>query len=715
MSSLRLTTPITTLHRAGKSVEKKMEQLGIMCARDLLFHFPFRYEDYRSVVAIKDVMSGVDLTIKGTIELIANKRSPRKRTMITEAVVRDETDAIRVIWFGQPFIAKVLKVGEEVYLSGTVKEDVFGLQMASPAYERVREDRQATHTARIVPMYPLTSGVTQKQMRFLVEQVLSLTAEIKEWIPEQILRENKLVPLSHAIQKVHFPENHEERIEAERRLKFGELFVLQLRAELIRQSSARQQAPHIEFKEKEIREFVQSLPFTLTLDQKKSAWEIFQDIGNAHPMNRLLQGDVGSGKTIVAGMAAHLSFLNGFQTVIMAPTEILATQHYQTLTALFEDKMCVGLLTGSQIQSSKSKVQNESKKATKQEIKKQIAEGSLSVVIGTHALLTEDTQFHKLGLVVIDEQHRFGVEQRKKIRDKSGMEGMYPHFLSMTATPIPRSYALTLYGDLDVSYIKTKPAGRKDIVTRLVEPSKRDRAYAFIREQVQKGRQVFVVCPLIEQGASGKEQLTKNTDNVSLTTHHSPLQSEKKTVLSEYEKLSTKIFPDLRVGYLHGKMKSKEKEGIMKKFAAGEIDILVSTSVIEVGVNIPNASIMMIEGAERFGLAQLHQFRGRVGRAEHQSYCILFTESESAASKARLEYFSRTLDGFALAEYDLETRGPGEVYGTTQSGMSELRLATMRDQDIIKAAREAARGIDFEKYTELKDRVQEWEARVHME
>ncbi len=704
MSALRLTTPVSELHRVGKNLEKKLNVLGIIRAQDILFHFPFRYEDYRSVVPIANVMPGVDLTIKGTIELIANKRSPRKRTMITEAVVRDETDVIRVIWFGQPFIAKILKVGDEVYLSGAIKEDVFGTHMTSPAYERVREDKQATHTARIVPMYPLTSGVTQKQMRFLVEQVLPLAEQITEWIPHSILVENKLITLSEAIQKIHFPENHEERVCAERRLKFGELFILQLRAELIRQSSARQHAPHIGFKEKEIREFVQSLPFELTVDQKKSAWEIFQDIGQGSPMNRLLQGDVGSGKTIVAGLSAYLSFLNGYQSVIMAPTEILATQHYETLIKLFGDKISIGLLTGSQVESRKSKVheaESKSRKLEKQEVKKQINEGLIDLVIGTHALLTEDTQFHQLGLVVIDEQHRFGVEQRKTIRDKSGMEGMYPHFLSMTATPIPRSYALTLYGDLDVSYIKTKPAGRKDIITRLVEPNKREKAYGFIREQVEKGRQVFVVCPLIEQK-------TKEGENVSLV-------SEKKTVLSEYEKLSTKIFPDLRVGYLHGKMKSKEKEGIMKKFAAGETDILVSTSVIEVGVNIPNASIMMIEGAERFGLAQLHQFRGRVGRAEYQSYCILFTEVENVVSKGRLEYFAKTLDGFVLAEYDLETRGPGEVYGTAQSGMEELRLATMRDQDIIRAARESARGMDFEKFPELKERVQEWEARVHME
>ncbi len=706
--SMKLTTPVSVLHRVGDTLKKKLAQLGITTARDVLFHFPFRYEDYRSVVSIAQVVPNVDLTIKGKIELIASKRSPRKRMMITEAVVNDETGQIRVIWFGQPFITKVLHVGDEVYFSGGVKEDMFGVHMVGPAYEKVREDKHATHTARIVPMYPLTSGITQKQMRFLVEQVLPIAEEVKEWIPIHILQENHLVSLSEAIRMIHFPENHEERVQALRRLKFGELFILQLRAELIRQSNARHKAPKIEFRENEIREFVQSLPFQLTPDQKKAAWEIFQDIGREMPMNRLLQGDVGSGKTIVAGMIAYLSFLNGYQAVLMAPTEIVARQHYDTLSQLFDARITIGLLTGSQFQSSRADTSEiKSKEGKKTEIKKQIAEGTINISIGTHALLTEDTQFHKLGLVVIDEQHRFGVEQRKTIKDKSGMEGMYPHFLSMTATPIPRSYALTLYGDLDVSYIKTKPVGRKPIITRLVEANKRDRAYQFIREQVNGGRQVFVVCPLIEEKPAKDSE-----EQISATA---TFASEKKTVLSEYEKLSTKIFPDLRVGYLHGKMKSKEKENIMGQFSRGEIDILVSTSVIEVGVNIPNATIMMIEGAERFGLAQLHQFRGRVGRAEHQSYCILFIENGSKKAEERLQYFARTLDGFELAEYDLETRGPGEVYGTAQSGMEELKLATMRDQDLIRAARIAARDIDFKEYGELKERVKEWESRVHME
>lgn len=707
-ASLSLSTSIKNLDRVGDKLQKKLGLLGIHTARDLLFHFPFRYEDYRSIVPIAEVVSGVNLTIKGTIELIANKRSPRKRTMITEAVVSDGVEQIRVIWFGQPFIAKTLKVGDEVYLSGGVKEDMFGVHMTSPAYEKVREDKETTHTARIVPLYPLTAGVTQKQLRFLVEQVLPLASRITEWIPKSILTSHHLIPLPDAIRMIHFPPSHEARVMAEERLKFGELFVLQLRAELIRQSNIRHEAPLIEFREQEIRDFVHSLPFELTADQKKSAWEIFQDMGRASPMNRLLQGDVGSGKTVVAGMSAYLAHLNGYQSVIMAPTEILATQHYETLTALFGTKMEVGLLTSTQGKSKKEKVKEESKNTQKRDLKKDIAHGSLGLIIGTHALLTEDTQFSKLGLVVIDEQHRFGVAQRKTIRDKSGMEGVYPHFLSMTATPIPRSYALTLYGDLDVSYIKTKPVGRKPIITKVVEPKNRDKAYQFIRDQVKQGRQIFVVCPLIEEGTKNKEQKAD-------TVHGASFASEKKTVLSEYEKLSKNIFSDLRVSYVHGKLKSQEKDETMKKFSAGEIDILVSTSVIEVGVNIPNATIMMIEGADRFGLAQLHQFRGRVGRALHQSYCILFTDTDSVKATERLQYFARTLDGFELAEYDLETRGPGEVYGTAQSGLSELRLATMQDHELIRKARESARGVDFAKYPELKERVKEWEEQVHME
>jgi ATP-dependent DNA helicase RecG len=386
----------------------------------------------------------------------------------------------------------------------------------------------------------------------------------------------------------------------------------------------------------------------------------------------------------------------------MAPTEILASQHYETLQKIFENyDVKIALLSRTQFQVLNYAFTTKAKKSQKEEVIEKIKDGTVQIIIGTHALLSENVKFKKLGLVVVDEQHRFGVEQRKTIRDKSGQKNITPHFLSMTATPIPRSFALTLYGDLDLSIIKTKPSGRKPILTRLVEPKNRQKAYDFIRAQVAQGRQVFVICPLITESTKDEKQIES--------------LDEKKTVLKEYEKLSQEIFPKLRVDFLHGKLKGNEKDEKMKKFAAGETDILVSTSVVEVGVNIPNASVMMIEDAELFGLAQLHQFRGRVGRSIHQSYCFLLTDSSSQSAMDRLRFFEKTLDGFELSEYDLQTRGPGEVYGTSQSGMMNLRLASLQDSDIIRLARDLARGIDFKNYPTLKEKLRDWEKKVHLE
>ncbi len=591
------------------------------------------------------------------------------------------------MWFGQPFLTKNLQVGDEIYLSGRVSSDMLGVQMVSPMYER---GTAGAHIARIVPMYPLTAGITQKQLRFLISQVIPLAKEVEDWLPEDLRERVDLMPLAEAIRAIHFPETLDEVKHAERRLKFDELFVLQLRAEMIRQALKRSVAPALAFQEIEVKEFVAGLPFTLTNDQKVAAWEMLQDMQKTEPMNRLLEGDVGSGKTVVAALVMYNAVLSGAQAAIMAPTEILAKQHMVSLAGLLPEQR-LALLTSSEARAVNVELNEKTKKGIEEEVKQKIATGHVDIVVGTHALLTRDVQFHNLGLIVVDEQHRFGVDQRKILKEKSGNPDVTPHFLSMTATPIPRSFALTLYGDLDVSFIRQKPAGRKEIKTRLVAPHHRQKAYDFIRTQVQQGRQVFVICPLIEAA------------------------DEKKSVMTEFKKLSTQIFSDLHVAYLHGKMKPKEKDEVMAKFVTGTVDVLVSTSVVEVGVNILNASVMMIEGAERFGLAQLHQFRGRVGRAEHQSYCFLFTDVSSQEAQKRLAFFEKTTDGFALAEYDLQTRGPGDVYGTTQSGMMQLRLATMRDVDLIKVARDVARGVDFEKYPTLKAKVQEWETTVHLE
>jgi len=691
---MKLTTCITQLNRVGEALEKRLKRLGINTVRDLLMYFPFRYEDFSTIANISEVEDGQQVTIKGRIMLIQAKRSPRRRTFMTEAVIADDTGQLKIIWFGQPYIAKTMKVGEEYYFSGKITLDMFGLQLKSPSYEKVKKDGTTTHTARIVPMYPLTSGITHKQMRFLLDQVIHLTKEFEDWIPEDIQKKVNIIPLADAVRYIHFPDTNEQLKQAEIRLKFDELFLLQLRAEMVRQALRRSKAEKITFQEKETKEFVSSLSFELTKDQKVSAWEIIQDMGREDPMNRLLEGDVGSGKTVVSALVALNAILNHKQVVVMAPTEILARQHFASFSALLQKQnILIALLVQSGVEMFGNEIQEKTKAGRKREVLESIKKGNSPFVIGTHALLSEGVEFHDLGLVIVDEQHRFGVDQRKRLKEKSGNTETTPHFLSMTATPIPRSFALALYGDLDISIIKTMPKGRKPIDTKLIEPHKRESAYDFIRSQVKSGRQVFVICPLIEE----------NKEN------------EKKSVMSEYKMLAEKIFPDLCVGYLHGKMKPKEKDDSMNAFAQGEIDILVSTSVVEVGVNVPNASVMMIEGAERFGLAQLHQFRGRVGRSVYQSYCFLLTESESEKAQKRLEKFASTVDGFALAEYDLETRGPGEVYGTTQSGLMNLRLASLKDTEIIKKAREIARDIDFSHYHSLKEKVKEWESGIHLE
>ncbi len=733
---MKLTTKVSQLNRVGEVLARRLKHLGIETVEDLLFYYPFRYEDFSQSEQIKKLKEGEQVTVRGKVELIANKRSPRKGKIITEAVVADDADRLRVVWFGQPFIAKTIHVGDTVFLSGKVSRDMFGLVMKSPSYEKEKKlakqhledissqqkdgDIEQTHTGRLVPIYSLTAGITQKQLRFLISQVISLSSTLEEWLPVEILEGADLIPIQDAVKAIHFPEDRTDLQQAKKRLKFDELFILQLRAEMIRQSIKREEAPKLVFQETLIKEFVQRLPFTLTNAQKIATWEILQDIQKSEPMNRLLEGDVGSGKTVVAAMCLYNAVLNGYQGVLMAPTEILAKQHFESIVSLLGEACAVALLTGSETgncqpkadppRAEKLEIGEKTKKGKRAELLKFVKNGTANIIVGTHALLVDEVKFKQLGLVIVDEQHRFGVEQRKTIREKSGVGGMTPHFLSMTATPIPRSFALTLYGDLDLSIINQMPANRKPIQTRLVDPHQREKAYGFIRSQVKEGRQVFVICPLIskEQGTRNKEQDVEPSRLLSL-------QDERKTVMEEYEKLKNHVFPDLRVGYLHGKMKSAEKDVMMKQFAAGEIDILVSTSVVEVGVNIPNASVMMIEGAERFGLAQLHQFRGRVGRSEYQSYCFLFTESQSDSSRGRLEFFEKTLDGFKLAEYDLNTRGPGEVYGTSQSGLMNFRLASMKDTAIIKLARDTARGIDFEKYPLLKEKVKEWEGRVHLE
>lgn len=716
---MNLHTPLVEINHISKSLGTKLKKLGLLTVQDLLFFLPFRYEDYSQVREIDSLSAGEQVSIRGRVVAIKSHRAWKSKRLVTEALLADDGGQIPVVWFGQTFITKILAQGSVVYLSGKVTDGKIGLQMVNPSYEKesaqkARGEVGLTHTARIVPMYHLTSGITQKQIRFLVSQIIHLTEEITEWIPEDILEKADLVPLSEAVRGIHFPEDEVDLKQSLRRLKFGELYILQLRAEMVRQTLKRFSAEKIIFHEKQIKDFVDKLPFQLTQAQRISAWEIFRDMEKDEPMNRLLEGDVGSGKTVVAAMALYNTVLNGYQAVLMAPTEILALQHFESFNKLLsKEGVKIGLVTRSDKRLNQELgIMNDEQKRKK--LDSSFIIHNSDIVIGTHALLSEKVEFDKLGLVIVDEQHRFGVEQRKTMREKTGNPKVLSHFLSMTATPIPRSFALTLYGDLDLSIINEMPADRKIIKTRLVESYNRIKAYDFIKKQVKEGRQVFVICPLIE----AKEKKEKDNNEIEIINYpmnNLTVSDEKKTVMSEYERLSKQIFPDLSVSYLHGKMKAREKEEVMNKFSSGELNILVSTSVVEVGVNIPNASVMMIEGAERFGLAQLHQFRGRVGRAEHQSYCFVFTDTEDEKALERLHFFETNYDGFKVAKYDLETRGPGEVYGTSQSGVLSFRLASMKDIDLIKLSRDLAKGTDFGKNLVLKEKVKEWEKGVHLE
>ncbi len=687
---LSFSTPVAKLNRIGKATAARLKKIGINTVADLIWHLPSYHEDLSRIVPINQVKVNQKVTIKARVELIANRRSKIKKMNLTEGLVSDDTGSIKVIWFNQPFLTKQIKAGDELYLSGKVDDEYYTLQLTNPLWEKVKSD--TIHTARIVPIYPATSGLTQKQLRFLIKQILPLVREMDDYLPNQIKYQFKLMHLSDALFNIHWPDNLTKLSEAKRRLKFDELFGLQIVQAKSKVDLKSQRAPRIPFLESATKKLVNSLPFKLTDDQRKAAWEILQDLDKNIPMNRLLQGDVGSGKTVVAAIACLNCALNNFQAVLLAPTEILAFQHWQTLNKTLTDfNVPISLFTRSHRLTTIS-----DKKLTKKELLKKIKEGEVKIIIGTHALLQEDVFFNNLALIVIDEQHRFGVEQRKQLKDKT--PNLLPHFLSMTATPIPRTLALTIYGDLDISLIKQKPPGRKEIITRLITPDKRKQAYNFIRGKIKQGQQAFVICPLIEE-----------SDKLGV-----------KAATSEWEQLQKKVLPEFKIGLLHGKMKAKDKQEVMVKFKNKEIDILVATAVVEVGVDIPDATIMVIEGAHRFGLAQLHQFRGRVGRSDKQSYCFLFTDQFDNKTISRLKAMEKTNDGLKLAEFDLNIRGMGDLYGVRQSGMPNFKIASFEDLDIIKQARQAAQQIinespDLSLYPLLKKYFDDKIKTVHLE
>lgn len=668
---MTLDSPVTDIKGVGDEAAKKLAILGVKTVGALVDYYPRRYDDYSEVQFINQIKPGA-VTIKAVIKQSVG-RYVRRGLHITEAVASDDTGSVRLIWFNQPYRAASLKVGQEYFISGDFGLRYQRLSIQNPSIELVSSF--PVNTARIVPIYRETKGLKSLQIRKALREVMPQIRGLLETLPQWLVDEERLLPRADAVEQIHFPANPEQLLAAKRRLGFEEVFELTLAALLNKYELLKEESLIIPFDEKLARKFVSHLPFQLTDDQKRVIWQIYQDIGKAQPMNRLVEGDVGSGKTVVAVMAALMCVAEGFQVALMAPTELLARQHAETIYKLLKPlnmEERVGLLVGGLKPAQKSMAQ------------KRIASGDIRFIVGTNALIQEKVDMQKLGLVIVDEQHRFGVEQRKKIQAKAGH---MPHVLSMTATPIPRSLALTLYGELDVSVLANKPAGRKPTNTELIPPVRRHETYVQVDKELDVGRQAFVVCPLITESDALKFKSAEQT----------------------YKELSTGAFKHRRIGLLHGKLKPAEKDAIMQSFVRHELDLLVSTTVIEVGVDVPNATVMLVESAERFGLAQMHQLRGRVGRSEHQGTCYLLL-SDNLSPSPRLKALEQSNDGFKLAEYDLEMRGPGAIYGTMQHGQLDLRIAKLTDTKLISAARGRAQEFidkreNLLKYKELYERV----------
>ena len=690
---LQLTDPVSKVRGVGPRYLKYLNKLGIKTIKDLLWHFPFRYEDFSQIKKIKDLKPNETCSLVATIEKINVYRSFRKRMVIINAKASDDTGTINIIWFNQLYLLKNIPPGTTLSLSGKVKTQGKKLILSSPAYEiisrqKLEEDffEDLKHTGRLIPIYPETQGLSSRVFRYLIKPLLKNNLSLAEYLPSFILDEYHLMPLNTALNQIHFPENLTLAEQAKQRFIFESLLLSQLYLLKIKEKLNLLPYPKIRLDIDLLKSFVASLPFSLTQPQKQSLWEIAKNL-NSRPMNRLLEGEVGSGKTIVAIGAALLTIKSQYQVAVMAPTEILAQQHFTKFKLFTKNyKVKIALLT-----SSDAKVYDDGLegKISKRSLNKIINSDLPIIIIGTHALIQKHIHFNKLGLVIVDEQHRFGVEQRKKLLSPNVRTKEIPHLLSLTATPIPRTLALVFYGDMDLSILDILPQGRKKVITKIVTPKDQNKVYQFIRNEILKGRQAFVICPRIEEVNLSPTEV-KASNLLSLAEK---LNYEVKAVKKEYKKLSEEIFPDLKVKMLHGKMKAQEKENIMQQFYDNKINIIVSTSVVEVGVDIPNATVMIIEGAEHFGLAQLHQFRGRVGRSHYQSYCFLFTESLSKTISSRLEALVKYNDGFKLAEIDLSLRGPGEFLGTKQSGVPDLLMHSLISKEMMEQAHEAATNI----------------------
>jgi ATP-dependent DNA helicase RecG len=720
---ITLDTPIERLPGVGKVTAQSFKRLGVRTVYDMLYHFPHRYDDFTSQKQIAELQVGAVETIVATV-LDIRSFGTRSGMSGLEVLVGDDSGNLKVVFFRQPWLAKQFTVGTRIVLSGKVDSFQGLRQMTGPDWEPYSDD-ELIHTGRLVPVHPLTKGLYERNARTIIKRVVDHAAPlVHDYLPAAVRERAGLMPLGQALAQMHFPADKEQLDRARRRLGFDEFLFIQLgvlQRKLLWQG---ERGYLMSWNQKVHEEFLAKLPFDLTGAQVRALEEVFADMSRPMPMARLLQGDVGSGKTAVAAATALQAIANGYQAAIMAPTEILAEQHYKGLKSLLskvrvpraepdaeeqpapgkaaisaehqaeldELKRLLGMMPEDDLDGAGVRVAlltGSLGAKERRRVLEGIANGDVDLIVGTHALITESVQYAQLGLVVVDEQHRFGVEQRQRLKNK----GFNPHMLVMTATPIPRTLTLTIYGDLDTSILDELPPGRQEIKTRWIVSAERDKAYKHLRREISRGRQAFVVCPLVDE-----------SEKVDL-----PSAEEM------YVKLQSEIFPDLRVALIHGKMLPREKDETMVAFRNHEYDILVATAVIEVGIDVPNATTMLIEGAERFGLAQLHQFRGRVGRGLHQSYCILVSDRENEVTKQRLEAMEETRDGFKLAEIDLQLRGPGEFFGTRQSGTPDLKVAQLADTRLLHAANLEARNIladdpklEKAEHAQLKQKVEDF-------
>jgi ATP-dependent DNA helicase RecG len=711
-------TPLGEIFRLNDSQKKALARKNLKTAEDLLYYFPSRYSDQGKTLAIKDLSQGMSATIFGKILSSKIGKGFRKKIPMGEAMVGDGTGKIKALWFHQPYMAKKAKVGDKVKVSGKVSSGTRGLYMANPEMEPVGELEEgglfgeAGGESPLQPVYPETRGLSSRWFYHAIGRILKneTIKNIEDYIPEEIIKKYKLPTLKTGLFWIHSPRSEEDYLAARKRFAFEEVFFIQLERKHDRHEYGKKLSYPIKASEKENSLFVSKFSFKPTDAQKKAARQILEDLAKNHPMSRLLEGDVGSGKTFVAALAAFATVINrpgtqdfgNLQAAYMAPTEILANQHFESFISYFRHlPINIGLITSSGCKKFPSKVNMAGwTDISRAQLLKWTANGEIPILIGTHSLIQKSVKFKNLALVIVDEQHRFGVAQRMKLAKK---QGFAPHFLSMTATPIPRTLALTIYGDLDLSLLDEMPAGRKQVITEIITPEERGKAYEKIRSELIAGRQAYVICPRIDEPDPSKE-----------------LAVQAKAATAEAKKLKKEVFPEYEIGVLHSKMSKDKKEKTMKEFADGKISILCATSVVEVGVNVPNATIILIEGAERFGLAQLHQLRGRVLRSSHQAHCYIFSESKSEKTVERLKAIKTAKNGFELAELDLAIRGPGELSGEKQWGISDLGMEAIKNLKMVEAARTEAEAIiardpELSKYPHLKQMIRSRTEEFHFE